>query len=202
MDGWVSGRSEKNVIAQSIMNHLLTLRSLKISRLSFSFDLADFDPFKNSRWPYLTHVGINVCQQNILLRLLQQAPNLSSAKISIDLVYTGQPSGPPLPVEPFTHTKLQVLHINCPRSLPPLPNLLNALSLPNLREFMASSAWMWWPHEEFKAFLARSKCPLEFLSFGDGNRAALDELRAEYIALIPSLEVVDQARGCFIFCKA
>ncbi|KAG1816419.1 uncharacterized protein BJ212DRAFT_190985 [Suillus subaureus] len=70
MNGWISDESERSDIARSILNHSLTLYSLKFSRLSFPFYLADFDPFKNSRWPHLTHVEINV-QQNLLLILLQ-----------------------------------------------------------------------------------------------------------------------------------
>jgi hypothetical protein len=140
-------------IARSILNHSSTLRSLKVTEPSFIFNLADFDPLNNSRWPYLTHIEITVRQQNTLLGILQQAPNLFSAKISIHLEYT---MSLPLPAEPYTHTKLQLLHINCPRALPSPPNLLNALSLPALREFTANFVWTWWPHEEFKAFLARS----------------------------------------------
>ncbi|KAG1874390.1 hypothetical protein F4604DRAFT_2009893 [Suillus subluteus] len=189
VDGWISDfQFQESAIAQSILNHSFTLRSLKVSRPSSSFYLAGFHSFKNSRWPHLTHahVEITVYQQDLLI-LLQQAPNLSSAKIFVAVLT----AHPPLPVEPCTHTKLQVLHINCSQSPLAFPNLLNALSLPNLRELMAGALCMQWPHEEFKAFLARSKCPLEFLSSGDAMTASeLDELRAEYIALIPSLEVV------------
>ncbi|KAG1878285.1 hypothetical protein F4604DRAFT_603118, partial [Suillus subluteus] len=129
--GWISNQSsERSLIARSILNHSFTLRSLEINRLvSFSFYLADFDPFKITRWPHLTHVEINVCQQNILPRLLQQAPNLSSAKIFMTLDYT-MPY--PLPVESCTHTKLQILHINRPSPLLSIANgsnLLNVLSL-------------------------------------------------------------------------
>jgi hypothetical protein len=189
-----------SVAARSILNHSFTLHSLKVSGPSFIFYLADFDPFKNSRWPHLTHIEITVRQQNVLLRLLQQAPNLSSAKISILLEYKAM--HPPLPVEPCTHTKLQLLHINCPRVLPSLPNLLDALSLPGLREFMAGSVWTRWPHNEFKAFLARSKCPLELLNFGDAMTTPLelDYQRSEYIALVSSLEVVNPTGAHFIRC--
>lgn len=110
----------------------------------------------------------------------------------------------PLPAEPYTHTKLQLLHINCPRALPSPPNLLNALSLPALREFTANFVWTWWPHEEFKAFLARSKCPLKLLNFGDAMTTAfeLEDQRSEYIALVSSLEVVHPTSSvCFAFSR-
>ncbi|KAG2345911.1 hypothetical protein BDR05DRAFT_1012179 [Suillus weaverae] len=195
MDGRISG-FERSAVARSILNHSFTLRSLKVSGLVFY--LVDFDPFKNSRWPHLTHVDITIRQQNILLRLLQQAPNLSSAKISISPEYMQRP----LPVEPCTHTKHQFLHIHCFRTLSSLPYLLDDLSLPSLRKFMAGSAWFEWPHEEFKAFLARSRCPLESLYFGDAMTTAseLDEQRMEYIALIPSLEAVASPSPYFIRC--
>ncbi|KAG2072445.1 hypothetical protein BDR04DRAFT_1230561 [Suillus decipiens] len=190
---------EKSVMAQSISNHSFTLRSLKASGLITKFYPEDFDPFKNSRWPHLTHVDITVGEQSKLFRLLQRAPNLSSAKIII----ASERAMYPLPVEPCTHTKLQALYIESYKSLSSLPNLLGALSLPNLHEFTASFVWTRWPHEEFKAFLLRSKCPLEFLKFGDlsTTRSQLDEQRVEYTALIPSLEaVVDPVYARVVTC--
>lgn len=177
--------SKRNTVARSILNHLFTLRSLKVS-CQPSFYLVDFDPFKNSRWTHLTDVEIYVCQQNVLLRLLQQAPNLSSVKIFIDNMHPE----PPLPVK---HEKLQLLHIRYFEWLSPHPYMLSALSLPNLRKFVADAGMHpEWPHEEFKEFLVRSKCPLEFLYLGGGTMT--DEKTAEYIALIPSLKVLPFSR--------
>jgi hypothetical protein len=65
---------------------------------------------------------------------------------------------------------------------------MNALLLPNLRVLEAINVTPW-PHNEFKAFLARSRCPLEALIFGAGMTIK-NYQRAEYITLIPSLEVV------------
>ncbi|KAG2143801.1 uncharacterized protein EDB93DRAFT_569683 [Suillus bovinus] len=189
MDGYIDFyRFKSNTIAESILKHSFTLRSLKISAQAFYF--VDVDPFKNTRWPHLTHVEITVLHQNIFLALLQQAPNLSSAKIMIFSSYN-MPPGPTLPAEPFTHENLQFLDIECNTSVTLLPDILNALSLSNLRHFRAAFAWTQWPHEEFEAFLVRSECPLEYLEFGDGKRTMpkLIERRAEYFALIPSLVV-------------
>ncbi|KAG0694132.1 hypothetical protein DFH29DRAFT_1083952 [Suillus ampliporus] len=114
-------------------------------------------------------------------------------------------------VELFTHTRLQplrIVHEHADKenlfgpfnalSLPSLrllearylqsseiSTLFDALPRPNLRwlEFRGRQPW---PHEQFGAFLTRSNCPLESLIFGIGT----DEQRAEYVALIPSLEVV------------
>jgi hypothetical protein len=44
-----------------------------------------------------------------------------------------------------------------------LHDLFNALTLPSLRVRHVQGQW---PHEELKAFLARSNCPLECLVLG------------------------------------
>ncbi|KAG1742666.1 uncharacterized protein EDB91DRAFT_1247480 [Suillus paluster] len=62
-------------------------------------------------------------------------------------------------LELCTHIGLQSLRLDCPMSL----------------------------HEEFKAFLTRSKCPLESLVVGGGAKRT-DEQQAEYAALTPSLQ--------------
>jgi len=66
--------------------------------------------------------------------------------------------------------------------------LLNALLFPNLRALEARCKTSL-PHEDMKALLVRSKCPLETLTVG-GGVTITDAQRAEYVSLIPSLEVV------------
>lgn len=66
------------------------------------------------------------------------------------------------------------------------PSLFSALTLPSLRLAIYRGLM-----EDFKVFLARSNHPLERLIFG--ATTTVTEQRAEYIALIPSLEV--QWRG-------
>ncbi|KAG2351237.1 hypothetical protein BDR07DRAFT_89498 [Suillus spraguei] len=56
--------------------------------------------------------------------------------------------------------------------------LFNIVTLPNLRVIEASRMGMW-PHEEFKAFLRRSGCPLEKLVFGAASFSTAQQ-RAEY----------------------
>ncbi|KAG1888642.1 hypothetical protein F4604DRAFT_1674299 [Suillus subluteus] len=67
-------------------------------------------------------------------------------------------------------------------------HLFDTPSLPNLRVLETRGIYPW-PHEEFKAFLTRSKCPLESLTFGF-EESIKDHQRAEYVALIPSLKEV------------
>ncbi|KAG2035479.1 hypothetical protein BDR03DRAFT_962342 [Suillus americanus] len=66
-------------------------------------------------------------------------------------------------------------------------DLLDALSLPILR-ILAVHDVPEWPHEQFKAFLARSECPLESLIVS--GSVVTDEQRAEYVALVPLLQFV------------
>ncbi|KAG1728911.1 hypothetical protein EDB19DRAFT_1832599 [Suillus lakei] len=92
-------------------------------------------------------------------------------------------------LEPFTHTTLRFLYIACPQDKPAsqLSDLFDTLTLPNLRMFKVTGEPPW-PHEEFKAFRTRSKCPLDTLVFNAELKTRRKQ-RAEYVALIPSLEV-------------
>jgi len=121
--------------------------------------------------------------------LRQLAPNLSSIDIRNGVMLA-------LDSEPLAHVDLQCLYIDmefyeypvlvicgCPKAA-----LFKILVLPNLRELQFRRVVLEWPHQEFKACLAQSNCPLECLIFGAG--VATDEQRAECIALNPSLEVV------------
>jgi hypothetical protein len=156
----------------------LTLRSLKMTGAWLNFEqLSSLNP----TWPYLTNVHARILQESQVLLLLRLCPNLSS------LTTRMRPGRQAL--VPCTHTRLQSFRITAPRTPDRcLPRLMNALLLPDLRVLEAINVTPW-PHNEFKAFLARSRCPLEALIFGAGMTIKNDQ-RAEYIALIPSLEVV------------
>ncbi|KAG1822327.1 hypothetical protein DFJ58DRAFT_831354 [Suillus subalutaceus] len=133
----------------------------------------------NPVWAHLTSLSIRVREAKAALHLLQLAPNLSLLMIRItfdDVQALG----------PFTHTNLQTLGIYCDypdESGSQFCDLLDALSLPTLRVLYVYGVPEW-PHEEFKAFLARSECPLESLIVHSGEET--DEQQAEYLALIPS----------------
>ncbi|KAG0704602.1 hypothetical protein DFH29DRAFT_997494 [Suillus ampliporus] len=168
-------------ITQSISQLPITMRSLKVAGPLFDLErLSSFNPI----WAHLTNVEIAIRQPNAVLHLLQLCPNLSSLTIraAFDQIET---------LEPFTHAEIQSLHVAYDSALTrPLSHLLNSLSLPNLRVLEARRNAPWaYEHEELKAFLARSKCPLKSLIFG-GQLIMTDEQRAEYLTLIPSLEVV------------
>jgi hypothetical protein len=161
-------------ISRSLSQLPLTLGSLAVSGLLFGFDdLSSCNPV----WARLTTLKIEIWQPDGVLRLLQLAPNLSS--LTILVVFDHDQA-----LEPFTHTKLRTLQIICETCVnrePPFCDLLNVLSLPALRVLTVNDV-LEWPHEEFKAFLARSKCPLESLTAS--NSVVTDEQRAEYLALI------------------
>lgn len=156
----------------------LTLRSLKMTGAWLNFEQLSF---LNPTWPYLTNVHARILKESQVLLLLRLCPNLSS------LTTRMRPRRQALVA--YTHTKLQSFRITAPRTPDRcLPRLMNALLLPDLRVLEAINITPW-PHKEFKAFLARSRCPLETLILGAGVTIKNDQ-RAEYTALIPSLEVV------------
>jgi hypothetical protein len=173
-------------IARLIPRLPCTLRNLK-------FNGSGVDAFESfsacSVWAHLTNLDTPVNRPHEFLHLLDLCPNLSS----VDIILNCQGAVIQL-LQPCRHANLQYLSIKC--SIPcPLPDLLEALTLPSLRVLLAVHH-PGWPHEALKAFLARSKCPLERLTFGPGKEATDDpEQRAEYIALIPSLSrVLDTKR--------
>ncbi|KAG1747983.1 uncharacterized protein EDB91DRAFT_52837 [Suillus paluster] len=175
--------------AQSISQLPSTLRSLKVTGSSFRvFDaehLSSFDPV----WARVADVEIAVHHPNAFLHLLKLCPNLTSLKVRVH-------RDPVEILEPFTHTEIRSLFISF-SFVRPAFRLFDALSLPSLRVLEARYIRTW-PHEQFKAFLARSKCPLERLTFGSLNMMVVEQ-HAEYVDLFPSLEVivVDQKRTSF-----
>ncbi|KIK34812.1 hypothetical protein CY34DRAFT_812654 [Suillus luteus UH-Slu-Lm8-n1] len=168
-------------IGQSISRLPSTMRSLKFIDMRPFFDIERLS-FFSPVWAHLTDIQIAVCHPNAVLHLLQLCPNLSS--LSLRLAFDQVE-----PLKAFTHTELQYLHILYDALLMrPLSGLLNALLFPNLRALEARcNASL--PHEDVKALLVRSKCPLETLTVG-GGVTITDAQRAEYVSLIPSLEVV------------
>ncbi|KAG1771061.1 hypothetical protein EV702DRAFT_1137654 [Suillus placidus] len=165
-------------IIQCISRLPSTLSSLRFISTCFLLEgLSYLTPV----WAHLTIVDIKVHDQNTFLRLLQLCPNLSSLTTAIALA-----SHEIQAWRPFTHTKLQFFIVSGALGYKsPLSGVFSALSLPNLRAFGSHSPSAW-PHEEFKAFLTRSKCPLEALLVGCGLTA---EQRADYAALVRSSKV-------------
>ncbi|KAG1738507.1 hypothetical protein EDB19DRAFT_1852366 [Suillus lakei] len=151
-----------------------TLRSLKFPATWFGPWL----PFHlTAVWVHLTQVEIYVDGQNTFLYLFRLCPNLYS-------LTTAMASHEIRALRPFTHTKLQHLCIRGSVVFKnPLSGVFGALSLPNLRAFSVCSPSTW-PHEEFKAFLTRSKCPLQSLFVCTGSGMLTAEQRAEYYALV------------------
>ncbi|KAG1747962.1 uncharacterized protein EDB91DRAFT_1198477 [Suillus paluster] len=172
-------RSIDEEFSQSISQLPFTLRSLTVVGLYLKpNDISSVNPV----WAHLTNVDIEIHKPRAFLHLLQLGPNISSLKVRVESNRTRA-------FKPFTHTKLQSLRIGFGNSSSnPLLVLFNALTLPNLRILEVNDVRVW-PHEELKALLSRSKCTLETLIFGPRVKTT-EEQRAEYVALIPSLEVV------------
>ncbi|OAX31915.1 hypothetical protein K503DRAFT_805670 [Rhizopogon vinicolor AM-OR11-026] len=165
------------IISQSLSS-LPCLHNLKLKGIRV-------DPIKERNiWAHLTHLEITLYRQREFFCFLQLCPNLSSLKVDFafkDVVEA---------LEPLTHTNLQSLSISCSKrdAARSLPDLFNALTLPNLRMFEARHTGVS-HYEGLKALWTRSNCALERLIFGAGVRMT-DEQRAEYLSLIPSLEIV------------
>lgn len=164
------------------VSQLSALDSLHVLDLVFHVELVS--SFGPALWARLTNITIAAEDPDTVLHLFRLAPNLYSFHILYML--DGIPS-----LEPFTHTKLQSLRITSDHgrmSTSRLSKLFDTLSLPNLVLFQVNGKPSW-PHEEFKAFLTRSKCPLESLWLGPKVGTSLEQ-QAEYVALIPSLYVL------------
>ncbi|KAG1862644.1 hypothetical protein F4604DRAFT_1574444 [Suillus subluteus] len=168
-------------MVQSISQPPCTLRSLTVTGVFFNME---YSSTFNPAWARLTNIQIDLDDPSAFPQLLRLCPSLSSLTISTS--FTAMKA-----LEPFTHTQLQSLRIDFDDLYDDdaeYLNLFDTLSLPNLRALEVLDIYSW-PHEEFKAFLTRSKCPLESLTF-DFEMSITDEQRAEYVALIPSLKVL------------
>ncbi|KAG2137913.1 hypothetical protein DEU56DRAFT_945527 [Suillus clintonianus] len=172
-------------IEQSFWRLPSTLRSLKVvDEELHQVPLSSLGPVG----AHLTNLDISTLRRpSAVLHLLQLCPNLSSLKISL-FTENGET------LEPFMHTKIQTFRIEhyC-HIIQPFSDLFNALSLPSLRILEVHYVYgERCPHAVLKAFLARSKCPLESLVFSRGN-VVTDVERAEYSTLIPSLNILLEA---------
>ncbi|KAG1810844.1 uncharacterized protein BJ212DRAFT_570819 [Suillus subaureus] len=168
-------------ILQSISQPPCTLRSLTVTGLFFDMEYAST---LNPAWARLTNIQIDLDEASAFPQMLRLCPSLSSLTITTCFIAMEA-------LEPFTHAQLQSLRIisdDCYDDDTEHFNLFDTLSLPNLRALQACDICPW-PHEEFKAFLMRSKCPLESLTLSF-QVLMTDEQRAEYVALIPSLKVL------------
>ncbi|KAG2062549.1 hypothetical protein BDR04DRAFT_1112122, partial [Suillus decipiens] len=165
----------------SLSNFPVSLRRLNVTDLFLDREEVGF--FTDFAWAHITHLEINVNGLDAFPHILRMCPNLSFVTMH-GMFY-------PIEIaEPITHPNLQSLHMfgdvfwNLGLDI----GLFNVITLPNLRIVEASHMGPW-PHEEFKAFLMRSKCPLEKLIFGIASFATARQ-QAEYATLIPSLEII------------
>ncbi|KAG2365477.1 hypothetical protein BDR07DRAFT_1607462 [Suillus spraguei] len=169
------------VINRSLSKLPVNLRSINLTDLLFSPARLDF--FTDSAWARLTHIEIGIRGLDAFPRILRLCPNVSS------LMITGV-FNPIKTAAPITHTNLRSLRMSGHISIDSGEDLglFNIVTLPELRVVEASRMGMW-PHEDFKAFLRRSGCPLEKLVFGAASFSTAQQ-RAEYATLYPSLEMI------------
>ncbi|KAG2143692.1 hypothetical protein DEU56DRAFT_884346 [Suillus clintonianus] len=189
----LQGAHDSNVevlaIGHSIPRVPSTVRSLKIvDRFFHTVPLTSFGPVA----AHLTYLDISTLRYpSAVLQLLHLCPSLASLKITVTFYY-----GEPLVFRPFTHPKIQMFHISHGSfDAQNLSALVEALSFPSLRVLEDHLIDIGGPpcrrpHKQWKAFLARSKCPLETLIFSGWKTPTVTDVEeAEYIALIPSLEI-------------
>jgi hypothetical protein len=138
---------------------------------------------------HLREAEITLAQPHDFFHLLHLYPHLSSLDICVSS-YGNSENTVTQPLKSFTHANLLSLTISCHRRRTPdsLADVFNALTLPCLCLLEVRHIGL--PHEEVKAFLVRSNCPLQRLAFGVGVGVSKDEQQAKYNALFPSLEVV------------
>lgn len=176
--------SDIPAIAQSISQLPSTMRILDVTNLPFDIHhISSLNPVL----AHLTQVKITLYDSDALLQLLRLCPNLSSLRVCTKFLEDRT-------LEPFTHANIRSFRMGPYSGLMMKPSLLagvfDALSLPNLRifegYFLMSGEW---PHKQLRDLFARSKCPLESLIFR-GWTTTMDVPKAEYVALIPSLNIV------------
>ncbi|KAG1734637.1 hypothetical protein EDB19DRAFT_1911039 [Suillus lakei] len=182
------GVDSVRAVHRSIEQLPVNLRRLNVMDLSFTHERLDF--FPDSPWARLTTLEINLDGLDAFTRLLHLCPDLTS----LTIIGTSEPIQA---LESVVHTKLQSLHMCGDLLFDSIGDLslFDVITLPNLRVVEAHNMGpSQWPHEEFKAFLTRSRCPLEILIFG-GGVLTTDRQRAEYATLMPSLNlIVDPVR--------
>ncbi|KAG2748345.1 hypothetical protein P692DRAFT_20805227 [Suillus brevipes Sb2] len=168
----------KRAIDQSLSKLPVNLRRLDLTRV-----LVRDRQLVHSTWARLTHIEIKIHELDEFPRLLSLCPNLTF--LSMDDIT--DPIKIEIP-EPVTHANLQHLHIHGSffNDYDVGVGLFNAITLPNLGfvEFRQKGPW---PHEEFKAFVTRSKCPLESLVFIMAM-SLTDQQQEELTSLLPSLK--------------
>jgi hypothetical protein len=176
-----SGFDFTRAIDKSLSKLPVNLHRLDMTRVLFNSKQLVPD----SAWDCLTDVKIKIHELDEFLRLLRLCPNLSSLSV-FDIMN-------PIKIEtpgPVTHASLQNLHMygSVLGDDDVGVGLFNAITLPNLRllDFRQKGPW---PHGEFKAFVMRSKCPLESLIFGM-EMSLTDQQREECTSLLPSLKRV------------
>ncbi|KAG2351631.1 hypothetical protein BDR07DRAFT_1500786 [Suillus spraguei] len=174
--------SPTRVIIRTLSKLPVNLRSINMPCIMFS--RKGLDLFTDPAWARLTHVEIALSGVDAFPRLLRLCPSVSFLAIS----------GIFCPFQTaelaFTHTNLQTLHMSAIQlqRFGEDIGLFDVVTLPNLR-VIEVLRFRTWPHEQFKAFLTRSRCPLEKLVLPDATCCTARQ-RAEHAILFPSLEII------------
>ena len=120
----------------------------------------------------------------VVLTLLALCPHLQDFAISVVRISAGDSAR--YAACALTHPHLHSLDVEVKQRV---GCLLDALTLPALRHLRIAQSRITWEQNEFRAFVARSQCPLETL--GIPAQARSRENHAEYVALIPTLKHIE-----------
>jgi hypothetical protein len=154
------GMGHPRVICHSLCKLPVNLHRVYMPSVWFSHwpEAPDFS------WTHLTHVEIKMWELESLHHLLLICPNLYSLSVFDILDPFAHRLADNETLSTVTHTNLQYLRMygSLVGGRDVGVDLFDVITLPNLRLVDFRQLWPWL-HEEFKAFLIRSKCPLEEL---------------------------------------
>lgn len=167
----------------------------------------------NPGWTHLTQLRVTLSRPSqsqrdavggpIVLTLLALCPHLQEFSFSPVFISRQDNASGGVGVNALTHARLRALDVDVLYGAGPF---LDALTLPALRHLqirdldIVPSAWR---RNAFKAFVARSGCPLETLKIHhDGTQVAITKSdRQEYAALIPTLRHLDLCLAVMMHCS-
>ncbi|KAG1816218.1 hypothetical protein EV424DRAFT_1075371 [Suillus variegatus] len=182
-------------IAHSVVRSITKLppnmRTLKL--MDLWLDLKMLSGFNPLAWVNLTNLGIVVDALDCFPCLLRMCPNLSS--LTIVGIFRSTVETP----AKSSHSQLRSLRIfgNLDVDWIGSLGLFAIITLPNLRAVEVRNVGEW-PHDAFKGFLTRSRCPLENLIFGSGVVTTAQQLE-EYRTLFPSPSLKTDPMCCSFY---
>ncbi|KAJ7504173.1 hypothetical protein B0H11DRAFT_1981080 [Mycena galericulata] len=116
----------------------------------------------NIEWSQLTALRLSGLLDDVL-HVLTNCPLLEACDLSMDM-HDDSLDLPPVPHPPILLEHLKILTLDAMRYAAPVAFVLDCLAAPNLSELRVGLYFEFeWPHAEFAAFVARSRCAIKTL---------------------------------------